>query len=98
MAPTTTATIDLAGDGGVGTAQGTTDRAGRLSSSYPARDLLTLGERQAPLSPTTGPRPDPSHPLQVLAHRPFRQAEPPAHLGLAHPLRSQHPYRVLRSL
>ena len=98
IASTAAATVDLAGDRGVGAAELTTDRAGRFSSGYPARDLLTLGEGQATLRPTARPRPDPSHPLQVLAHRPLRHPEPATDLGLAHPLRSQLPDRVLHSL
>src|SRR6202040_4397092 len=85
VASTAAATVDLAGDRRVGAAEGATNSAGRLSSGNPARDLLTLGERQATLRPTAGPRPDPTQPLQVFAHRPLRQTEPATDLGLAPP-------------
>ena len=98
IAPTTAATVDLAGDRGVRPAEGTTDSTVRFAPSYPARDLLTLGNAQPTLRPTTRPRPDPSLPLQVLTHRPLRQPEPPADLRLAHPLRSQRPDRVLHNV
>jgi hypothetical protein len=84
IASTAAATVDLAVDRGMRATQNTTDRAGGFSSGYPARDLLTLNRVQTTLRPTAGPRPDSSHPLRVLGHRPLRHTEPATDLGLAH--------------
>jgi hypothetical protein len=98
VAGATAAALDLTGDRRVGAAKRPGDRAGRAPAGDPARDLLALLRAQAALGAPVGPRPDPSHPRQVVAHRPPGKPEPAADLAIAQPLRSQLPDPLLRRL
>ena len=91
IAPTVAATVDLAGDRRV--ERPSVRPIARADS--PRAIPREISSRSARVRQRSGRRQDlgriPPSLFEVLTHRPLRQPKPPADLGLAHPLRSQHP-------
>jgi hypothetical protein len=87
VAGPTAAAVDLPNDGRVGATEGPGDRARRVATGDPARDLLALFEAQRALVAPASPRTYASECAQLEADRVLAEPELAGDLALAQPLR-----------